>query len=67
MEVSKKKLDFAMARAKINMVALAKKAKVSHATVSRVRQGKSCRPEILGKIAEALGVDVSELLADEDV
>lgn len=38
---------------------------VSKATLSAVRNGKSCSYDTAAKIAEALGVDVTEILEKE--
>lgn len=64
MKISKAKLDIAMARAKINLHELAKKANMPIPTVSNVSIKGTCKPATAGRIAEALGVDVTEILED---
>lgn len=63
-KVSKDKLEIAMARAKLNRTELAEKAEMPLPTIcTAVRRG-TCKPGTVGKIAEALGVDVTEILED---
>lgn len=66
MKVDKKKLYIAMARAELNRDTLASKAGMPIPTVCNVYQRGSCKPATAGKIAKALGIDVTEILADED-
>lgn len=65
MKANKKKLELAMARACMNTEDLWKKAVIPRPTLNNVICGKSVRPGTIGKIARALGVDVTEILADE--
>lgn len=60
------RLTLAMARACMNAPEIAKAEKLPLQTVNNVLRGKSVRPITLGKVARALGVDVTELLAKED-
>lgn len=62
MKVDKHKLEIAMARAKLNRDTLAAKAGMPIPTVCNVLQRRSCKPATVGRIAEALGVDVTEIL-----
>ena len=64
MKVDKRKLDIAMARARLNRGDLAKKAGVPVPTLCTVMQRKNCRPATIGKVAAALGVDVTEIIED---
>lgn len=64
MKVNKKKLEIAMARAKLNRNDLAEKAKMPVNTVCTVYSRGTCKPGTVGRIAEALGVDVTEILED---
>ena len=41
---------------------LAEKAGVSRVTVNGIKSGRSCSDETAGKIAKALGVDVTEII-----
>lgn len=65
MKASRKKLELAMSRACMNTEDLCKAADMPRPTVNNVITGKSVRPGTFGRIAAALGVDVTELLLDE--
>lgn len=65
MKINKRKLEIAMARAKLNRDALANKAGMPIATVCNVLSRGTCKPATLGRIAEALGCDVTEILETE--
>lgn len=65
LKVDKKKLEIAMARAKLNRDMLAVKAKMPIPTICNVCTRGTCKPATLGRIADALGVDVTEILVDE--
>lgn len=56
------KLKIAMARACLSTAALTKKANMPRATINGVISGRSVRPETIGKVAVALGVDVTEII-----
>lgn len=64
MFLDKTKLTIVMARNNINFSALAKLSHVSRPTLSAINNGKSCNITTAGKIAKALGVDVTEILED---
>ena len=55
-------LKIAMARACMNTEELAKTAEMPKPTVNKVIAGRSVLPGTLGKIARALGVDVTEIM-----
>ena len=65
MKADRKKLERAMARACMNTEDLCTKAAMPRPTVNNVITGKSVRPGTFGRIAVALGVDVTDILADE--
>ncbi|MEA4804794.1 helix-turn-helix transcriptional regulator [Acetobacterium wieringae] len=65
MRIDKMNLEIAMSEKSLNFTKLAEKSKVSRATLSYINNGKSCRPEIVKRIATALGVDVSDLIEKE--
>ena len=65
MKLNKQKLEIAMARAKFNRDELAEKAELPKTTVYSAYGRCYCRPATAGKIAEALDVDVTEILEDE--
>ena len=64
MRISKKKLELAMARAKINRNELAERAKMPVPTICSALKRGTCKPCTVGTLAEALGVDVTEILED---
>ena len=64
MRISRKKMVCAMMDADLNIMQLAEKAGVSRTTVGSIKNGKSCAPATVGKIAEALGVDVTEIIEE---
>lgn len=65
MKISKTKLNIALARKCWNQRDLRDNAVVSSQTVLNINNGKSVMPATVGKIAAALGVDVTELIEDE--
>lgn len=52
----------AMAKKKFTCAGLAKASGVSRATISCIRNEKNCKPDIAGKLAEALDLSVEELI-----
>lgn len=56
------KVRLFMAKQVINQASLAAKAGISRQTLSAVMNGRSCRPELLGKISRALGVEPEEII-----
>lgn len=62
MKISKTKLEIAMARAELNRDTLAKKANMPIPTVCNVYSRGTCKPATAGRIAKALGVDVTEIM-----
>ena len=65
-KVDKRKLEIAMARAQLNRNELSQKAKMPVPTICNVYKRGSCKPATVGKIAEALGVDVTEIIETEE-
>ena len=65
MLISKKKIYLCMARCRMNQSQLAEKANLSRTMIYYVFNGKKCSAVTLGKIANALGVDPSDLIDDE--
>lgn len=63
MKIQKEKLELAMARACMNARDLQKEG-LSSVTVCRAFRGESVTTKTVGKIARALGVDVTELLEE---
>lgn len=66
MKISKNKLNIALARKQWNQRDLRDNAIVSAQTILNLNKGKSVMPATVGKIAAALGVDVTEIIEDED-
>lgn len=65
MKISKSKLNIALARKQWNQRDLRDNAIVSAQTILNLNKGKSVMPSTVGKIAAALGVDVTEIIEDE--
>lgn len=63
MKLSKQKYELARARTCMSFSDVIK-AGISKGTLCRVINGEDVRPETIGKIAKALGVDVSEIIED---
>lgn len=64
MRVDLKKLRIAMARNCMGAPGLAEKANLNRGTVYHVLEGKNFNLSTIGKIAQALGVDVTEIIED---
>lgn len=62
MKINKKKIQTAMARNCMNTVDLQKTTGMPRPTVDNVVSGKNVRPGTVGRIAKALGVDVTEII-----
>lgn len=62
MKVNKQKLELAMARSCSTTVELAEKAQIPRPTVSAIVSGRNSKPATIGKLAKALGVDVTEII-----
>lgn len=66
MRLNRKKVELARARSCKSPRDL-EEAGIPRGTWTAARSGKSVRPETAGRIAKALGVDVTEILEDEDI
>jgi hypothetical protein len=64
MKANRKKLELAMARACMNSADLTKTSAMPRATVNNAIVGRSVSPATLGRIARALGVDVTDILEE---
>lgn len=64
LKINKNKLGIAMARKGMSFKELAERSCISRTTLSYINNGKSCRPEVVSKIAVALNVDVIELIEE---
>lgn len=66
MRVCKEKLMIAMARACMTTGELEEKSGMKRPTLDKAIMGRSVMPATLGKIAQALGVDVTEIMEKEE-
>lgn len=64
MKISKLKLQIALARAQMTPYDLCRAVEIQYQTYRRLSLGSNCKPATVGKIAKALGVDVTEILED---
>ena len=64
LEMDPKKLTLALARSCMSVPDLAKKTGIPAGTIHNIKARPKTRPKTAGKIAKALGVDVTELLKD---
>lgn len=62
MKLDRRKLEIAMARAKLNKHDLAEKADMPIPTIGSICKRESCKPATAGRLADALGVDVTEII-----
>ena len=62
MRINRIKLVTELARRDMTQRRLAELAGVSRSTINYIKSGKSCSDEVGTKIAEALGVDVTEII-----
>ena len=63
MNIDVQTLLIEMAKAKMSIKELSEKSEVCRGTIAAIK-GSEVKPETVGKIAEALGVSVEELLED---
>lgn len=62
MKADRNKIEIAMAQKCMNHNDIAREAGMPIATVKKVLYGQSVKPYTLGKVAKALGVDVTEIM-----
>ncbi len=65
MVIERKKLEIAMARACMSTDDLRKASEMPRPTLNNAISGRGVSPKTAGRIAKALNVDVSEILALE--
>ncbi len=65
MKISKSKLNIALARKRWNQRDLRDNAVVSAQTILNLNRGREVMPATAGKIAAALGVDVTDIIEEE--
>ena len=64
LQVDQDKVQLQMARQCMNPYDLCSKAGISYASYRRIMKEGGCKIATLGKLAAALGVDVTEILED---
>lgn len=64
MKANKKKLELAMASACMNTEDLQRESNMPRPTINKVISGRNVRLGTIGRVAKALGVDVTEILED---
>lgn len=62
MRLNRTNISLLMAKLLISQATLADKAGISRQTMSAVMNGRNCRPELLGKISQALGVEPGDII-----
>lgn len=62
MRLNRTKVSLLMAKQLVNQMTVADKAGISRQTMSAVMNGRNCRPELLGRISKALGVEPEEII-----
>lgn len=62
MKANKKKLKLAMAKACMSTSDLQKASEIPRPTLNNVITGRCVRPDTIGKVARALGVEVEAIL-----
>lgn len=66
MKLNAVKILVILAKTMQSKTTLAESAKLSRQTVTNVLKTGECKPETAGKIAKALGVDVTEIIETEN-
>ena len=64
MKINVTKLLVAIGEQQMSIGELAEKSGVSRTTISAIKAGKTCRPDIAGKIAQALNIPLTDLIED---
>ena len=64
MKLSKEKIQIHLAQMQMGTVDFLRTASISSNTLTRAARGKDVTPKTAGKIARALGVDVTELMEE---
>ena len=67
MKTNNMKMQIALARAKMSSRDLSEATGISPTSIGRMIGGAECKPYIVGIVAEALGVDVTEIIDMEKV
>ena len=64
MQISREKIKIAMARKKMTVVKLSEVYGASRARITIILNSREVSPAVAGRLADALGVDVTEILED---
>lgn len=64
MKANRKKLELAMARKCMSTADLTVAAGMKRPTLNNVITGRDVRPNTFGRVAKALGVDVTDIMED---
>lgn len=64
MKLSKKKIQIHLAQVQLGTVDFLRMASISSNTLTRATRGENVTPKTAGKIARALGVDVTEIMEE---
>lgn len=64
MKLNITKLLIALGEQQMSIQDLANKSGVSRNTISAIKAGKTCRPDIAGRIAMAINTPLAELIED---
>lgn len=64
MKINVTKMLIALGEQQMSVGELAERSGVSRNTISAIKAGKTCRPDIAGKIAKALNRPLIELVED---
>ncbi len=62
MTINKSKYEIALAKSGMNSLQVAELAHITRARLNAIVNQKNCRPETVGKVSKALGVDVQEII-----
>lgn len=62
MRVNALKMQILMGKKNLTVKELAYKSAVSRKTISCIKAGKSCSPQVAYKLSQALDIDMQELL-----
>lgn len=65
MKIDVLKMQILLGEKNMSITKLAEKSGVSRQTISCIKAGKTCSPRVTYKIAQALEIDVMELLEKE--
>lgn len=66
MRADRRKIEIARGRSCKSAAELVRESGLAQSTFNRAMRGEDVKPETIGKIACALGVDVLEILVDEE-